>query len=59
MHWECIEGTWGYNTTISRTEVPGGWLVKGLEWCRGTSTLVSLTFIPDPGHTWTIEKDED
>ena len=42
-----------------RAKVPGGWLVKIEHVARsGGSTVggsVSVTFIPDPNHEWSVE----
>lgn len=43
MQWERMD-----NDT-ERLKVPGGWLVR---WRGGRG--VSLTYVPDPGHTWRL-----
>ncbi len=43
LNWEHIYLD-GFRHNISRTKVPGGWLV--IYWDRG------VTFLPDPDHSW-------
>lgn len=41
-----------------RLPVPGGWLVRctiGLETSENLATSCTITFLPDPGHTWLKE----
>jgi hypothetical protein len=53
LGWEVIESTIG--GTVSRTKVPGGWLVRSsrsIHASNGAGTGVGLAFVPDPGHKW-------
>ncbi len=38
-------------TTISRSKVPGGWLVTGKTSLQNNAGF-GITFVPDPEHTW-------
>ena len=63
MHWEKIEtahmstdpGLFGTTSNISvmlsRAQVPGGWLVLAATTI-GADYPVSITFYPDPTHSW-------
>jgi hypothetical protein len=48
--WESVEGS----DTIFRLSVPGGWLVKYcvLGGFDGEQISCSITFYPDPKHSW-------
>lgn len=60
MDWERIDN---YH---QRAKVPGGWVLKAYEdvshWnpnqglVQGYDYRISMCFIPDPDHTWWVEK---
>ena len=66
MQWEKIEtahlstdmGLFGLtasiNVALSRTKVPGGWLVLA-ETVGGAPYPVAITFYPDPAYAWEAE----
>ena len=47
---ECKEEGVGYDSTIHRSQVPGGWLVVLTAHYEGIRP--SITFYPDPKHEW-------
>jgi hypothetical protein len=54
LRWERIENTGTSHfgeETITRAEVPGGWLVRA-EVDYNDSASISIAFYPDPEHNW-------
>lgn len=52
--WEEIYEADPYTET-DRLKVPGGWIVRTVAEGRNESIGVALTFVPDPGHKWSLE----
>lgn len=60
LDWEIIDG---YHF---RLKVPGGWIFKVIEdvihfdenrgWQTGQDFRPTICFVPDPTHTWQLEK---
>lgn len=44
--------TEGLPTSLYRTPVPGGWLLVGFENDAFGGAKTSVTFYPDPHHSW-------
>lgn len=65
VEWEHIktESNPNFKTHLHRLKTPQGWIVreflttKRVDSSEG-STGISLTYIPDPGHQWTIDQKE-
>lgn len=56
LKWEEIdrhtEGR-AHMSMVSRTKIPGGWLVKGVTQ-SGAGGGIGLTFVPDPDYKWEL-----
>ncbi len=52
FEWEKINDD--ISEMTHRSKVIGGWIVKS--WECGDSSSISMVFIPDQNHEWTIEK---
>jgi hypothetical protein len=53
LTFEKVEASYGKGAQLNvfRAKVPGGWLVM-VAWAAAASGSASLTFLPDPSHTW-------
>lgn len=48
--------------SVFRVRTPGGWLVFGSYFCpddNGNGVSMALTFVPDEGHAWIAEEEDD
>ena len=57
MEWEEIETVEPYEKgsriLMEKAEVPGGWLARTITYTwDGYPQGASVTFVPDPEHTW-------
>ncbi len=52
LTWEVIEKT--HHSSLCRTKVRGGWLVRQREGSADHQPIVGITFVPDPNHEWKI-----
>jgi len=53
LTFEKVEASYGKGAQLNvfRARVPGGWLVI-VAWAAAASGSASVTFVPDPSHTW-------
>jgi hypothetical protein len=57
LTWELLNDTRGY---VERAKIPGGWLVRWLNYdfhpsldaAQAGLSYGGITFVPDPEHTW-------
>jgi hypothetical protein len=53
LTFEKVEASYGSGASLNvfRAKVTGGWLVM-VTWAAVASGSASVTFVPDPSHTW-------
>jgi hypothetical protein len=53
LTFEKVEASYGMGAQLNafRARVPGGWLVM-VAWAAAASGSASVTFLPDPSHSW-------
>lgn len=54
FEWETIYSSIGNRNITTRAKVENGWIVKHRS--AGDNPAITMVFIPDPKHKWSIEE---